>query len=61
VNRIAPLDRTAVNAGTNRFPDIKMLKYWDQFLFPLLTLPATVTSVNAQGASSPSQKEARAI
>jgi hypothetical protein len=29
VNRIAPLDRTAVNAGTNRFPDIKMVKYWD--------------------------------
>jgi hypothetical protein len=29
VNRIAPLDRTVVNAGTNRFPDIKMVKYWD--------------------------------
>jgi hypothetical protein len=56
VNRIAPLDQTAVNAGTNRIPNIKMVKYWDLFLFPFLTLPATVTSVDAQGASSPSQK-----
>jgi hypothetical protein len=35
VNPIALLDRTVVNPGTNRFPDIKMVKYWDLFLFPI--------------------------
>jgi hypothetical protein len=33
--RFEQLDRTAVNAGTNCFPDIKMFKYWNRFLFPI--------------------------
>jgi hypothetical protein len=33
--RFEQLDRTAVNAGKNRFPDITMFKYWNRFLFPI--------------------------